>query len=253
VSLVVDLAPAHGVSEPCRALGLPRASYYRKRAPQLGPRPRRPAPPRRLPDAERQQILDVLHEDRFADLAPPEVHATLLEEGSYLCSVRTIYRVLAENTEVRERRNQLRHPHYAPPQLLATGPNQVWSWDITKLLGPAKWTYFYLYVILDIFSRYVVGWLLADAEETRLAKTLIAESCLKQNIVPGQLVIHRPGEIGQFPRSRRARHPGTRGHRNGQAELHLPLIRGVLCTPQTPRNGRGRKPKGLSYFPVALR
>ena len=190
MSLVVELAPAHGVSEPCRALGLPRASYYRKRAPQLGPRPRRPAPPRRLPDAERQQILDVLHEDRFADLAPPEVHATLLEEGRYLSSVRTMYRVLAENTEVRERRSQLRHPHYAPPQLLATGPNQVWTWDITKLLGPAKWVYYYLYVMLDIYSRYVVAWMLAERESGTLAEKLVAEACRRHAIEPGQLTIH---------------------------------------------------------------
>ncbi len=164
MSLAIEMGPRHGVSETCRALGVPRATYYRKRAPVLGPRPRRSSPPRRLPDTERQQVLDVLHEPRFADLAPPEVHATLLEEGRYLCSVRTMYRILAENAEVRERRNQLRHPHYAAPQLLATGPNQVWSWDITKLLGPSKWVYYYLYVVLDIYSRYVVGWMLAERE-----------------------------------------------------------------------------------------
>jgi putative transposase len=124
------------------------------------------------------------------DKAPTEVYASLLDEGTYLCSVRTMYRVLAENNEVRERRNQLRHPQYKKPELLATGPNQVWSWDITKLLGPVKWTYFYLYVIMDIFSRYVVGWMLAQRESAALAKRLIKDTCLKQNIGQQQLTIH---------------------------------------------------------------
>jgi putative transposase len=124
------------------------------------------------------------------DLAPAEVHARLLDEGRYLCSERTMYRVLAENAEVRERRDQLRHPEYKKPELMATAPNQVWSWDITKLLGPQKWTYFYLYVVIDIFSRYVVGWLIADAESAALARRLIGESCERQKIQPGQLNVH---------------------------------------------------------------
>ena len=124
------------------------------------------------------------------DKAPAQVYAILLDEGAYHCSTRTMYRLLAENNEVRERRDQLRHPCYARPELLATAPNQVWSWDITKLLGPAKWTYYYLYVILDIFSRYVVGWMLALQEAARLATRLIAETCAKQGILPGQLTIH---------------------------------------------------------------
>jgi putative transposase len=132
----------------------------------------------------------VLHEPRFVDLAPAEVYATLLDEGRYLCSERTFYRILATNAEVRERRDQLRHPHYAAPELLATRPNELWSWDITKLLGPTKWTYFYLYVLLDVFSRYVVGWLLAQRESARLAEKLIGESCERQEIVPGQLTVH---------------------------------------------------------------
>jgi putative transposase len=135
-------------------------------------------------------VLEVLHQPRFVDLAPAEIYATLLDDGRYLCSERTLYRVLAENAEVRERRDQLRHPAYAAPQLLATRPNQLWSWDITKLLGPAKWTYYYLYVLLDVFSRYVVGWLLAQEESARLAEQLIAESCERQEIVPGQLTVH---------------------------------------------------------------
>src|SRR5207249_3424047 len=132
----------------------------------------------------------ILHEPRFVDLAPAQVYAQLLDEDRYLCSERTMYRVLEENREVRERRNQLRHPNYAAPQLLATGPNQLWSWDITRLLGPARWTYFYLYVILDVFSRYAVGWLLAHRESSRLAENLIGETCTRQGIVPGQLTIH---------------------------------------------------------------
>lgn len=132
----------------------------------------------------------MLHEPRFSDLAPAEVYATLLDEGRYLCSERTMYRVLAANDEVRERRDQLRHPAHAAPELLATVPNQLWSWDITKLLGPAKWTYFYLYVILDVFSRYVVGWMVADGESATLAKRLIDETCKRQNIQPGQLTLH---------------------------------------------------------------
>jgi len=135
-------------------------------------------------------VRDVLHEPRFVDLSPAEIYATLLDENRYLCSERTLYRVLDESQEVRERRDQLRHPHYAAPQLLATRPNELWSWDITKLLGPTKWTYYYLYVLLDVFSRYVVGWLLALRESARLAEKLIAESCERQRIQPGQLTVH---------------------------------------------------------------
>jgi putative transposase len=124
------------------------------------------------------------------DKAPAEVYATLIDEGVYLCSIRTMHRILAENGELKERRNQLRHPQYKKPELLATGPNQVWTWDITKLLGPAKWTYFHLYVILDIFSRYVVGWMVAPRETAELAKRLIAETCAKQGIDRGHLTIH---------------------------------------------------------------
>ncbi len=134
---------------------------------------------------ERQAVLAILHSDRFVDTAPATVYATLLDEGRYHCSIRTLYRILDEQAEVRERRNQLRHPVYQKPELLATAPNQVWSWDITKLLGPVTWSYFYLYVILDIFSRYVVGWMLAPAESAALAQRLITDTCLKQQIEPG--------------------------------------------------------------------
>jgi putative transposase len=146
--------------------------------------------PRALSDEERTQVLAVLHEPRFCDLSPAEVYATLLDERRYLCSERTMYRILDDNREVRERRAQLRHPAYAAPQLLATRPNQVWSWDITKLLGPQKWSYFYLYVILDVFSRYVVGWMVADGESAVLAERLIAQTCERQGIAPGQLTLH---------------------------------------------------------------
>ena len=181
-----------GTAPVCRALGVARASVYRRRRPPTRmPRRKRPTPARALTPSERQAVLDVLHSERFCDRSPDQVHATLLEEESrYLCSSRTMYRILASNDEVRERRNQLRHPHYAKPELVASGPNQVWSWDITKLKGPAKWVYYYLYVVLDIFSRYVVGWLLAQHENAGLAQRLIRETCMRQGIEPGQLILH---------------------------------------------------------------
>jgi len=187
---VIMNAPQLGVLATCAAFGIALATYYRHRTPSYGPREKRPSPARRLPDDERKTVLDVLHEPRFADLAPAEVFATLLEEGRYLCSLRTMHRILAENSELRERRDQLRHATYAKPELLATGPNQLWSWDITKLRGPAKWTYYHLYVILDVYSRYVVGWMVAHRESATLAKKLIAEACARQGIEPGQLTIH---------------------------------------------------------------
>jgi len=131
----------------------------------------------------------VMHEPRFVDVAPAEIHATLLEEGRYLCAVRTMYGILSGFSEVRERRNQLRHPTYAKPELLATGPNQLWSWDITKLRGPVKWSYYCLYVIIDVDSRYVVGWLIADRESSTLAQRLISQSCRRQGIVQGELTL----------------------------------------------------------------
>jgi putative transposase len=190
VSVVHELADHLAVAPSCAALALARATYYRRRAPVYGPHPRRCSPPRRLPDTARQQLLEVLHEERFVDLAPTEVFATLLDEDRYLCSVRTMYRILDENKEVRERRDIARHPNHPVPELLATKPNQLWSWDITKLLGPAKWTYFYLYVILDVYSRYVVGWMVAHQESAVLAKKLFEETCARQKIEPGQLTIH---------------------------------------------------------------
>lgn len=186
---LTEIGPRLGVAPTCAAMGLPRATYYRHKRP-LAKRVARPIPVRALSPVERQEVLAVLHDPQFVDEAPGHVYARLLDEGRYLCSERTMYRILAENAEVRERRNQLRHPVYHKPELLATGPNQVWSWDITKLLGPVKWTYYYLYVILDIFSRYVPGWLLARVESAALAKQLIEETCLRQGISQDQLTIH---------------------------------------------------------------
>jgi putative transposase len=187
-----QLAPELGVTTACEALGLNRATLYRHLAPQKPPAQKSSPLPhhRALGHEERQAVLDILHQERFVDKAPREVHATLLDEGTYLCSPSTMYRILNQEGEVKERRNQLRHPTYHKPELLATCPNQVWSWDITKLLGPVKWTYFYLYVILDIYSRYAVGWMVAHRESAALAERLLRETCDKQGIVPGQLTIH---------------------------------------------------------------
>ncbi len=183
-----ELAPQVGVAPICEALGISRASLYRRRRPRK--EPRRATPARALSEPERQEVLQVLHSERFVDSAPAQVHATLLEEGSYLCSPRTMYRLLSQSGEVRERRAQLQHPRYARPELVATGPKQVWSWDVTKLKGPVKLVYFYLYVILDIFSRYVVGWMIAEAENAGLAEQLIEQSCFKQGIAPDRLTLH---------------------------------------------------------------
>ena len=184
------VAPEIGLAPACRALGVSRATAYRRRDPRpKGERRPRPRPALALSDAERAAVLGVLHSERFVDRSPAQVYATLLDEGSYLASERTMYRVLAANDEVRERRDQLRHPAYVKPELLATRPDQLWSWDITKLKGPATWSWFHLYVLLDVFSRYVVGWLLALHESGTLADRLIAETVAKEGITSG-LTIH---------------------------------------------------------------
>jgi putative transposase len=206
-----ELAPLVGVAAACQAVGVGRAGFYRHvRGPVDAPerredagRPGRPAEraaaepavapsvqPRALSGEERHAVLDVLHSPRFRDAAPAAVYATLLDEGVYLASERTMYRLLAAAGETRGRRDQLVHPAYHKPELLATAPNQVWSWDITKLLGPATWTYYYLYVILDIYSRYAAGWMVAHREQAALAERLIAETLAKQAIPAGQLTIH---------------------------------------------------------------
>ena len=192
IAAAQELSREVGVRAACEALGVAPATYYRHRHSSSVSKPssHRLPSPRALTPAERLRVLDTLNSERFVDQAPREVYATLLDEGVYLCSVRSMYRILEANEELRERRNQLRHPNYEKPVLLATAPNEVWSWDITKLLGPVKWMYFYLYVILDIFSRYVVGWMLAQRESAELARRLIEQTCLKQGIVAGQLTIH---------------------------------------------------------------
>ena len=189
MAAVAQLAPTVGIAPACQVLGVPRSSFYRARQPHPAPAPR-PAPARALAPHERAAVRDLLNSERFQDYAPREVYATLLDEGRYLCHWRTMYRLLAAYDEVRERRQQLQHPVYTKPELLATGPNQLWSWDITKLRGPAKWSYYYLYVILDVFSRYVVGWLIAERESADLAELLIAETCARQGIARDQLTIH---------------------------------------------------------------
>jgi putative transposase len=188
-----ELIPVVGVKQACAALNVPRASFYRRKGFDLSSAvipPARPASSRALARTERTAVLACLHEERFQDSSPAAVYATMLDEGQYHCSIRTMYRILAGEGETRERRDQVTHPVYRKPELLATGPNRLWSWDITKLLGPAKWTYFYLYVILDVFSRYVVGWMVADGESAVLATRLIGDTCTKQEIQPGQLTIH---------------------------------------------------------------
>ena len=190
--LVAEFGDALSVGASCKAIGLPRATFYRRTNARARPPATKPLPssPRALSEGERAEVLNLLHQPGFVDLAPAQVVAKLLDEGRYSCSERTMYRLLAANHECRERRDQLRHPSYAAPQLLATAPNQVWSWDITKLLGPVKWSYYYLYVILDVFSRYTVGWMVAAKESGVLAEKLIRESCERQHIPRNQLTLH---------------------------------------------------------------
>lgn len=183
-----------GVTAACEALGIARASLYRRRrralAPPVEPKPR-PSPPRAMPPAERQELLDTIHQERFVDMPPPQIYAKLLDEdGVYFCHWRTMYRVLHSVGEVRERRDQLEHPRHAIPRLKSTGPNEVWSWDITKLAGPSKGVFYQLYVVIDLYSRYVVGWLLATKECKFLAEKLLEETYEKQGVEPGQLAVH---------------------------------------------------------------
>jgi putative transposase len=189
---LTEIEPLVGTLGACRAIGASRASLYRRRSPPpaRAPTPRRSSA-RALSERERVAVLEQLHSPRFVDASPAEVWATLLDEGSYLASERTMYRILAaEHGGVRERRAQLNHPPYAAPELLAERPNEVWSWDISKLKGPAKWTHFYLYVILDVFSRYAVGWTVQHRESAALAKALIAQAVTQQRVPRHQLTVH---------------------------------------------------------------
>jgi putative transposase len=191
VKAASELSRDVGRKPACEAFQVPRATFYRYLGRSRSDEGSRTTPPLSLSQTERQDVVDTLHSERFQDKAPYEVYATLLDEGQYHCSIRTMYRILkSEHGYVKERRRGHQRTQYQKPELLATAPNQVWSWDITKLKGPAKWTYFYLYVILDIFSRYVVGWMVAHCEQQALATHLIEQSCTKQAIVPGQLTIH---------------------------------------------------------------
>jgi len=193
MNLTESLASEVNIYQACCALTVSRASFYRWRnRDTLNDQQKHQlfVPPLALSREEQAAVFAVLHDERFVDQAPQEIYNTLLDEGKYLCSARTMCRILEKNDEVRERRDQLSHPNYQKPELIADGPNQVWSWDITKLKGPVKWTYYYLYVILDIFSRYVVGWMIAPRELASLAIKLIKHSCEKQGIQRDQLIIH---------------------------------------------------------------
>ena len=194
---VLDLAPMIGTVAACAAAGRPRATHYRRH--RLSPQPERPArvshvdrvQPAALSAEERRHILGLLHSERFCDAAPAQVWATLLDEGVYLGSESTFYRLLrTAHGDVRERRAQATHPTHVKPELVAHGPNEVWSWDITKLHGPAKWTYFYLYVVLDVFSRKTVGWMVATRESATLAEQLLAATITAENVPAGRLTIH---------------------------------------------------------------
>lgn len=200
MAAALEVAPAIGARAACRQFTVAPATFYRRRRGRPhGPRPKPTPHPRALSDAERASVLEVCHSSRFVDAAPASIVATLLDEGTYLASERTFYRVLSASGEVRERRNQLTHPPYVKPELLATAP-ELWSWDITDLKGPVKWARFKLYKILDVFSRYVTGWMVAHRESATLAERLIAETIAKQAVGRDQLTLH--ADRGSSMRSR---------------------------------------------------
>ena len=188
IKTVEELGEVVGVSAACEVMSFPRSSLYRARQPKKEAKPR-PRPERALSAEEKAEIRAILNSERFYDSSPREVYATLLDEDIYYCHWRTMYRILEEHNEVHERRNQCRRPVSNKPELHATGPNQVWSWDISYLRGP-KGIHYYLYTIIDVFSRYVVGWMIANREDAELAKKLIDETCTKQAIEPKRLTLH---------------------------------------------------------------
>ena len=190
IDLSIEASSEHGATVACKAFGVSKATFYRHRNPQRSEDEETARHHRRLSEEEEQTVLDTLNNEGYMDDSVPEVYAYLLDQGTYLCSQRTMYRILEANKAVRERRDQRRHPKYTKPELLATAPNQVWSWDITKLKGPRKWSCFHLYVIMDIYSRCVVGWMVANRESASLAERLIMETCEKQGIAKEQLTIH---------------------------------------------------------------
>ena len=190
MSAARSLAKNVGKRAACEALGVVRSTFYRRLRPDTGQRQPRPAPARALSEDERKEVYEVLCSPRFVDRSPAETVATLLDEGVYLCSERTMYRILAGNKSVRERRAQRSHPKHPKPEVMARAPNEAWSWDITRLLGPEKWRHFHLYVILDIFSRFVTGWMVADRETAALGGRLIEQTCLKHDVQPRMLTLH---------------------------------------------------------------
>jgi len=191
MNAALELSSDIGKKSSCSAFGISRASFYRFHTPKNSIKKQQPISRISLSGDEQQTVLNLLHSEKYQDKAPYQVYASLLDDGIYHCSIRTMYRLLKkEHGSVKERRRQVTRPHYDKPELLATAPNQVWSWDITKLKSIIKWTYFYLYVIMDIFSRYVVGWMVAHREQTALAKRLIKKTCQKQQIKPDQLCLH---------------------------------------------------------------
>jgi len=222
ISTAESLATTLGVSAACELVGVPRSSFYRARQPKPEPAPR-PTPLRALTPAERNEVRQLLNSERFVDQTPRQVYATLLDEEICLCHWRTMYRLLAAHLEVKERRNQRQHPPAAKPQLQTTGPRQLWSWDITKLKGPAKWQHYYLYVILDVYSRFVVGWLLAEAESAELAETLIATTCQREGIQPEQLGLHSD------------RGPAMQAKTIAQLLIDLEVAQ-TFCRPYTPND-----------------
>lgn len=190
---ISTLTPLVGVRSACAAVGETQARHYRRHRQSLAPPKAARVPtvqPRSLSALERQQLRAVLNSEEHVDEAPATIYAKLLDEGAYLGSISTMYRVLRTHNEVRERRRHATHPATVKPELVASAPNQVYSWDITKLLGPVKWSYYYLYVIIDIYSRYAPGWMLARSEQASLAKTLLAETIEQQQIGHGQLTVH---------------------------------------------------------------
>jgi putative transposase len=186
-AIAQELSQAVGIRQACQVLDLPRSRLYSR--PQTGGSPRA-TPAHAFSAKEQTAIRALLNSERFMDQAPRQIYAALLDEGRYLCHWRSMYRILHDFAEVRERRNQRQHPVYRKPELLAEGPNQVWTWDITKLRGPAKWTHFALYTVIDIFSRFIVGWMIAQRESAELARQLIATAAAKQQIQPEQLTLH---------------------------------------------------------------
>ncbi len=253
---IAALAPRIGTRAACAAAGVPQATWYRRH--RSSPPPPKPAPvphlgraqPRALAPAERQAIVDALHSERFADTAPAEAWAALLDEGTYLGSVSTYYRVLRAAGESRERRAQAAHPARVKPELMASGSNQVYSWDITKLHGPAKWAYYHLYVILDIFSRYAVGWMVATRESAVLAEKLIAATCAKQGISRGQLTIHADRGSSMTSKPAALLLAGPRRHPipfPAPRQQRQPLLRGAVQDPQVP----ARLPRRLTSIEAA--